>query len=156
MSHTTDVEVGGEARAQRMAAGAAGISLEVALVRLSHLVQRVFAEVSRDHDLTPQQTQLLCRLVDGPVGMADLGRMLDLEKSGLSGLVDRVESRGLVARTRSDRDRRAYQVALTTAGLQVGTTAHDGVISRLGEYVGDTAQDDRQHLTTLITRMLDN
>jgi DNA-binding MarR family transcriptional regulator len=60
-----------------------------ALVRLSHLVQHVFADVSRDHDITPQQTQLLCMLIGGPVGMTELSRLMHLEKSSLTGLVDR-------------------------------------------------------------------
>ncbi|GAA1205540.1 MarR family winged helix-turn-helix transcriptional regulator [Prauserella alba] len=130
------------------------IGLETALVRLSHVVQRVFGEVSRDHDLTAQQAQLLCRLVDGPVGMADLGRMLDLEKSSLTGLVDRAEKRGLVVRTRSNTDRRVYQISLTSDGLQVGTATHDGVIARLGELLGDIDEPEREQLTARITRMI--
>ncbi|GLY92559.1 hypothetical protein [Actinoallomurus iriomotensis] len=33
-----------------------------ALVRMSHLVQHVFADVSRSHGTTPQQAHLLCVL----------------------------------------------------------------------------------------------
>lgn len=126
------------------------VRLEVALVRLSHLVQRVFADVSREHGLTPQHTQLLCRLVDGPVGMAELGRMLDLGKSSLSGLVDRAEKRGLVTRVRETTDRRAYTVALTPHGLQVGNAAHEAVIARLGERLEDVDPSQRERLTALI------
>lgn len=50
------------------------LGFAAALVRMSHLVQHVFADVSRDHDITPQQTQLLCILVGGPVGMTELSR----------------------------------------------------------------------------------
>ena len=48
----------------------ADIELAGSLVRLSHLVQHVFADVSRQHDLTPQQAQLLCVLMNGPLGMS--------------------------------------------------------------------------------------
>ena len=61
--------------------------LAEALMRLSQLVAHVFADVSRGRDLTPQQAQLLCTLLEGPVGMTELGRLLHLEKSSLTGLV---------------------------------------------------------------------
>ena len=41
--------------------------LAEALMGLSHLVAHVFSEVSRGRDLTPQQAQLLCTLIGGPV-----------------------------------------------------------------------------------------
>src|SRR3954471_25014226 len=90
-----------------------------ACVRLAHLVQHVFADVSRQHELTPQQTQLLCMLSHGPVGMTELSRLLHLERSSLTGLVDRVERRGLVTRVRDSRDRRACHIVLTSQGDQL-------------------------------------
>ncbi|MER7506037.1 MarR family winged helix-turn-helix transcriptional regulator [Nonomuraea pusilla] len=102
-----------------------------ALVRLAHAVQQVFSEVSREHELTPQQAQLLCLLIDGPVGMTDLSRALHLERSSLSGLVDRAERRGLVARARDSRDRRACRIELTGEGARVAALAHDAVTARL-------------------------
>ena len=42
------------------------------LVRLSFLVQEIYARVSERHDLTPVQAKLLCVVSDGPRGMAEL------------------------------------------------------------------------------------
>ncbi|MFI9594698.1 MarR family winged helix-turn-helix transcriptional regulator [Nonomuraea sp. NPDC052265] len=114
-----------------VATEAPGLSLTEALVRLAHLVQQVYGEVSREHDLTPQQAQLLCLLVGGPIGMTGLTRALHLEKSSLTGLVDRAEKRGLVARVRDERDRRACLIELTCAGAEIAVRAHDGVAARL-------------------------
>ncbi|MEU5866443.1 MULTISPECIES: MarR family transcriptional regulator [unclassified Nonomuraea] len=114
-----------------VATEAPGLSLTEALVRLAHLVHQVYGEVSREHDLTPQQAQLLCLLVDGPIGMTGLTRALHLEKSSLTGLVDRAEKRGLVARVRDARDRRACLIELTCAGAEIAVRAHDGVTARL-------------------------
>ncbi|MBO0830375.1 MAG: MarR family transcriptional regulator [Actinobacteria bacterium] len=63
--------------------------------------------------LTPQQTQLLCILRNGPVGMGELGRLLHLGKSSLTGLIDRVERHGLVIRVPDEDDRRALKAAVT-------------------------------------------
>lgn len=71
---------------------------DVALVRLSFLVQSVYAEVCAKHDLSPSQAQLLCVIKDQPRGMTELTRLLRLERPGLSGLVDRIERRGAAPR----------------------------------------------------------
>ena len=56
---------------------------------------------------------MLCVLSDHSVGMADLSGMLGLERSSLTGLVDRAEHRGLVVRENDPHDRRVVKVTLT-------------------------------------------
>ncbi|MGH3425993.1 MAG: MarR family winged helix-turn-helix transcriptional regulator [Mycobacteriales bacterium] len=123
-----------------------GATLASALVHLAHLVQRIFAEVSRSHDLTPQQAQLLCLLIDGPVGMGELSRTLNLEKSSLTGLVDRIERRGLAARNRDSCDRRACKIALTDEGLRLANKSHQDVIARVEALAAELSSADREML----------
>ncbi|APU15045.1 MULTISPECIES: MarR family winged helix-turn-helix transcriptional regulator [Actinoalloteichus] len=125
-----------------------------AVVRLAHLVDHVFDEVSRRHDLTSAQAQLLCVLVRGPVGMTDLCRALNLEKSSLTGLVDRVERRELVVRVRDSQDRRAYRIALTDAGTRLAVLAHDGVVAELDALAADLPAAERTLVTSVITRIV--
>jgi DNA-binding MarR family transcriptional regulator len=129
------------------------MDLGSALVRLAHVVNHVFAEVSRAHGLTPQQVQLLCRLTAGPVGMTELGAALHLEKSSLSGLVNRIARRGLVARVADPGDRRACQVALTTAGTAVGLRAHEQIVAHLEDRAADASPAERRNLIALSTRL---
>ncbi|WP_211370544.1 MarR family winged helix-turn-helix transcriptional regulator [Nonomuraea turkmeniaca] len=125
-----------------------------ALVRLAHLVQQVFDEVAKEHDLTPQQAQLLCLLIDGPVGMTELSRALNLEKSSLTGLVDRAGKRGLVARTRDAHDRRACRIVLTREGERLGGQAHDRTTARLEALAGELPQEHRDLLAAAIGGIL--
>ncbi|WP_336207112.1 MarR family winged helix-turn-helix transcriptional regulator [Nonomuraea sp. LPB2021202275-12-8] len=133
-----------------------GTDLEFAsaLVRMSHLVQRVFADVSREHDTTPQQAQLLCLLIGGPVGMTELSRLVNLEKSSLTGLVDRVERRGLVARVRDSSDRRTCRVALTPQGERLAVDLHDEISGRLDTLAEALPDGDGERLAAIITRLL--
>ena len=60
------------------------------LIQLTALVQAIYARVSERHDLTPVQARLLCRLLDGPRGMAELAHCFGVElreNQMLSGLV---------------------------------------------------------------------
>jgi DNA-binding MarR family transcriptional regulator len=128
--------------------------LATALVRLSHLVQRVFSDVSREHGLPPQQLQLLCMLIDGPAGMSELCRLMNLERSGMTGLVDRVEKRRLIARASDPADRRACLVSLTGKGRRLAVAAHDDITTRLESMTEELDLGDRDCLVSVTTRLL--
>lgn len=130
------------------------LDLATALVRLSHLVQHAFADASREQGLTPQQAQLLCLLVDAPVGMTELRRLLHLEKSSITGMVDRTERCGLVTRLPDPADRRAWRIALTDQGSRLASQAHSSVIARLDSFVRPILPDDKERVAALITAML--
>jgi DNA-binding MarR family transcriptional regulator len=72
-------------------------------------------------DLSPSQFNVLNLLHLNPAGLSqtDLSRQLIMHRSNLTGLVDRLEKRGLVARREVATDRRAYSVVLTAAGARL-------------------------------------
>lgn len=118
--------------------GAVGTSpYAEALIQLTHTVNHVFSDASRAHGLTPQQAQLLGVLTRGPTGMTELSAAMHLERSSLSGLVDRVERRGLVVRVRDDTDRRAYRAALTERGDRLAHAVRAAVVDRIHARFGD-------------------
>ncbi|MEO3827751.1 MarR family transcriptional regulator [Actinomadura sp. B10D3] len=131
-----------------------GLGMADALVRLSHVVQHVFADVAREHGLTSQQLQLLCMLLAEPLGMTELSRLMHLERSSMTGLVDRVEKRGLVARVADPADRRAWRVALTEDGTRLADVAHDDVVAKLDSMTGRLERDDRDRLASAVALIL--
>lgn len=72
-------------------------------------------------DLSPSQFNLLNVLTDFPNGctQSDLSRQLIMHRSNVTGLVDRLEERGLVARKENNDDRRAWFVVLAPAGRKL-------------------------------------
>ena len=72
-------------------------------------------------DLSPSQFNVLNLLRLNPAGLSqsDLSRQLIMHRSNVTGLVDRLERRGLVARREVAADRRAYSVVLTAAGVRL-------------------------------------
>jgi DNA-binding MarR family transcriptional regulator len=69
-------------------------------------------------NLSPSQFNVLNLLADQPEGLSqsELGRLLIMHRSNVTGLVDRLEQRGLLRRRDAAGDRRAYCVVLTAAG----------------------------------------
>lgn len=72
-------------------------------------------------DLSPAQFNLLNLLTESGEGLtqSDLSRELLTHRSNVTGLVDRLESRGLVQRREQAGDRRAWGVVLTPAGRRL-------------------------------------
>ena len=72
-------------------------------------------------DLSPSQFNVLNLLRFNPAGLSQtvLSRQLIMHRSNLTGLVDRLEKRGLVSRREVAADRRAYSVVLTSAGARL-------------------------------------
>ncbi|WP_163508282.1 MarR family winged helix-turn-helix transcriptional regulator [Fodinicola acaciae] len=129
--------------------------LAAALVGLSHQVLRLFAEVGRRNRLSQQQVEMICAvIVREKVGMSELAKILHLEKSGLSNLVDRAEQRGLVIRTRDPDDRRVTWVELTDEGRALAADTHAEVTARMAELVAKVAPRDQKRLTAVIQEML--
>jgi DNA-binding MarR family transcriptional regulator len=130
------------------------IDVATGLVRLSSLVQSVYARVSERHDLTPVQAKLLCVLADSPRCMAKLAALFGVEKAALTGLVDRAERRGLVRRAPVPGDRRALLVTLTPDGRQAATAFLDEVKAGVAELASGLPPDDREHFRTILAQLI--
>jgi DNA-binding MarR family transcriptional regulator len=130
-------------------------ALTTALMSLSHHVLHLFAEVGRTHKLSQQQVEMICAvIVRDNVRMTELGRLLYLEKSNLSNLVDRAEQRGLVVRTRDPDDRRVTWVELTSEGTRLALQTHAEVTARLHRLINHLPPEDQKHLTAVIEQLL--
>jgi DNA-binding MarR family transcriptional regulator len=80
-------------------------------------------------DVTPRMLGLLRLIaVAGPLSVGDQARQLGLSRATATELVDRLESKGLVARIRDAQDRRRVFVSLTDAG-RARAAAHPEVLA---------------------------
>ena len=133
------------------------IGIVGALVRSAFLVNAVYAESGREHGITSQQGQLLCVLMAQPYGMGELGSILGLAKSSLTGLVDRTERNGLVRREPDPRDLRAVRVALTPRGSGLAEEFYDETCRRIERLPAGLDDAERETLARLLGRVvLDN
>jgi DNA-binding MarR family transcriptional regulator len=75
-----------------------------------------------EFDLSPVQCHVLHLIQPGrPLPMSRLADTLSCDASNVTGLVDRLESRGLVQRQASTRDRRVKVLHLTPTGARLRT-----------------------------------
>ncbi|KPI09203.1 transcriptional regulator, MarR family [Actinobacteria bacterium OK074] len=132
------------------------LGLVDALAQLSFLVLGVLGEIAGRYDLSVVQTRLLGILRDREPTMNQLGRHLGLDKSSITGLVDRAQRRGLVTRTVSAVDRRAFQVSITDAGRQLTEQVAAEFAERIETCAAALPAADRKRLSRLATRVVTN
>ena len=76
---------------------------------------RMFS-MAQEFDLAPQQMIALRMLGSGPRKMSELAQALFCDNSNVTGIVDRLEERGLVRREAAEGDRRVKLLVLTKEG----------------------------------------
>ncbi|MFJ9377136.1 MarR family winged helix-turn-helix transcriptional regulator [Streptomyces sp. NPDC101455] len=124
------------------------------LAQLSFLVQSALAEIAGQYDLSVVQTRMLGILRDREPTMNQLGHHLGLDKSSITGLVDRAQRRGLVTRTPSTVDRRSFQVSITDAGRQLVEQVAAQFAERIERCVEPLPGTDRKRLSRMATRIV--
>jgi MarR family transcriptional regulator, lower aerobic nicotinate degradation pathway regulator len=120
-----------------------------ALVQLSFSVHELIARVAARHDLSVTQARLLGILRDREPAMSDLRDHLVLEKSSVSGLIDRAERRGLVVRSAGHSDGRAVHVRLTEQGAELATRFAGEVYAELEALLAPLSDRDQRRLSEL-------
>jgi DNA-binding MarR family transcriptional regulator len=130
------------------------VGLVDALAQLSFLVQGALAEIAGQYDLSVIQTRLLGVLRDREPTMNQLGRHLGLDKSSITGLVDRAQRRGLVTRTASAVDRRSFQVSITDAGRQLAEQIAARFAEQIERCAAPLSEADRKRLSRMATRIV--
>src|SRR5262245_10502134 len=106
-------------------------------------------------ELSPAQCHVLHLLdPDRPVPMGKLAETLSCDASNVTGLVDRLESRGLLRRRSSDADRRIKVLVLTATGARVRAALLDRMTSPPPALQRLSAREQRM-LVRLLEQMLE-
>jgi DNA-binding MarR family transcriptional regulator len=116
-----------------------------------------FAERLRPLDLTPPQAGVLRRIAHAPgESQRALADALGMHAPRLVALIDDLESRGLVQRSRDPADRRNYALSLTPAGRE--TMTRIATVARQHERAVTAALDDdeRAELAAVLRRLADD
>ena len=94
------------------------------LQRIAFSQRPAFVAAAREFDLLPPHVIAL-RSLERPIPMGELARMLACDNSNVTGIIDRLEERGLVERRAAKRDRRVKLVALTPEGERLKESVED-------------------------------
>jgi MarR family transcriptional regulator, lower aerobic nicotinate degradation pathway regulator len=128
--------------------------LRDALVQASFVLMAALTEVAAEHDLSLTQLRMLGILRDREPTMADLATFTGLERSTISGLIDRAAQRGLVIRTADPRDGRSVRVGLAKQGRALVPDVTAAIGDRIKSLTGQLSATEQKRLTALLTKAL--
>ena len=90
------------------------------LRKVHQQASEVFARVMAGYDVTPTQFAALTKLCDeGAVSQNALGRLTAMDPATMSGVVNRLKKRGLLAQSANPQDGRAMLLNLTEEGQRL-------------------------------------
>jgi len=126
-----------------------------ALVRVSFVVMATLNTIGAENDLSLTQLRVLGILRERRPRMAELAKHLGLKKSTMTGLVDRAEQRGLLARATSADDDRATEVFLTSEGAKLVARGRARLAEELAPLSRRLSPSDQRKLQTLLEQMFE-
>ncbi|WP_437522251.1 MarR family transcriptional regulator [Sorangium sp. So ce726] len=127
-----------------------------ALVPAAFVTMAELSKIGADNDLSLTLLRVIGILSDRRPRMAALADHLGLKKSTMTGLIDRAEIRGLVARAPSAEDDRAVEVFLTSQGAELFERLRARLQEALAPRIDRLDASDQQRLQELLRRMFDS
>jgi DNA-binding MarR family transcriptional regulator len=114
----------------------------------------VLSKLGAEHDLSLTQLRVLGILRDRRLRMTALADFLGLEKSTLSGLVDRAGKKGLLERAPGGGDGRAVEVFLSAEGAALAERFYAQVERSLAPLLGELGPADQRRLQVLLEQLI--
>ncbi|MGV9840321.1 MarR family winged helix-turn-helix transcriptional regulator [Nocardia niigatensis] len=111
-----------------------------------------FTLAAASENLTAIQGKTLTVLRRGPVAMRALAEIMACDASNVTGIIDRLEKRGLVRREASASDRRVTNLIITTEGERI-TDAIRAKMHATRDGLNRLSDEEQNHLCALLERV---
>ncbi len=127
-----------------------GVLLRLALRRHT----AIFTE-NMTHELTPPQFSVMAKLLEvGPTTQNYLGRLVAFDQATIKGIVDRLQSRGIVALCPDPSDKRRRAVTLTAEGETLAKAAIKRAKEITKKTVAPLSASEQQTLILLLKKLI--
>lgn len=136
-----------------------GLLLIARLARLSVLIEAFQAETLREFDLVPSDYSVLAALRrSGPpyeITPTELHTALERSSGGMTKMLKRLESLGLVSRETDPRDKRSNLVKLTERGQQVEQLAFEAFVAHTHDLLRHAEADELTKINDAVHDLLE-
>ena len=122
------------------------------LCRTTDILSRRVAEVLKAEGLSANQYNVLRILRGSPEGLpcGEIGNRMITRDPDITRLLDRLEKRGLITRSRDAKDRRMVMAGITHAGLDLLTTLDGPILEVHSNQLGHLGRERLDDLKSLL------
>lgn len=128
-------------------------------LRLTSVIdnQRLAASYEASRDRLSFNEAMVCGLLeqDGTLTASDLCRRTCILKSQMNAILRSLESQGVIARQRSQTDRRQVELRLLPAGLERYRASHRQALDTVDRLISGMGEDAARQLLPLLRRASD-
>lgn len=132
--------------------------IEQLVGNLRRLVKAVYldsSKISRQYGLTSAQSAVLRILFKkGSLSSAEMSRRLYVTPSNITGIIDRLEKKGLVERVRQASDRRVALIQLTPGGAELSRKIPDPIEKKLITQLSGLKKDQVRSLAVAMDQIV--
>jgi DNA-binding MarR family transcriptional regulator len=130
-------------------------SLWIRFLRFSLLSNKRLQDDLARLDLTPPQLYVLATLAyTGGLPFNEIGAKMMVTVSNLTGIVDRLEEKGLVLRERDTQDRRVVHVMLTNKGTKLYSTSIPTFEKSVSRFFSSLDKPQQKELASLLRKLM--
>ena len=111
-------------------------------------------ELNKKYNVSaPQLATLRILLHDGAMPASQIAKKIMVNSSTLTGVIDRLEQKGLVSRARNDRDRRIIRIELTDWGRALAENAPPPIQVKIIKGMRKLEQEEREKIIQSLTKL---
>ena len=127
--------------------------------RLMQGSERYTKEINKKYNVSAAQVNCLLALHEyGPLPPSQIAKMILVNSSTVTGIIDRLEQKGLVERQRISQDRRVITVQLTESGKTLAENAPSPIQQKIIDGLKKLKPQEIEHIVNalnMLTNMLD-
>lgn len=121
----------------------------------ANLLRKISSKFFQDFNSSDAQFNILVLIKDSPVPLTqkDLSHKLLVDKSNITGLIDRLQRQKLIQRIPVEGDRRSYHIVLTKAGEKLITRIDQQYTAKVAEIMSSLSERDCTDIIRLMRKM---
>lgn len=113
-------------------------------------------ELNKIHSISAAQLNCLITLFEnGPLPPSQIAKHMLVKSSTVTGVVDRLEQKGLVRRVRNSPDRRIVTIELTKAGNQLSENAPPPIQQKIIDGLKKISESEIDEIVFALTKLTD-
>lgn len=125
------------------------------LRQITHEVDRYSKYMQENYHITIPQLVCLREIYEnGPIALGALSKIVYVNSSTVTGIVDRLEKRNLVRRTRVSKDRRQIHVEITEEGLEFIANAPGPLEEKFAQRISKLDKDEVKAILFAIEKLV--
>ena len=127
------------------------------LRRIIRSIDQHNKQLGKEYKMTVPQLVCLRQLdnQEGPVTTGNLAKQVYLSQATVTGILDRLERKGLITRERSTIDRRRVFVSLTQAGIKLNEEMPWPLQERFAQSLGLLSDEEQEQFDTMLKNLVE-